>query len=236
MAELCRPDHVHLVDLSGYQRQVDYQALGEQGFCGGIVKLTEGQTLVAKLGAEHTRGLADALLLQGGYHYGTPHLGRRHDDAEREARHFVRVLRGLDRPPTLRMWLDLEEGKEVLTPADLHRWTVDWLQETHALVGMMPGLYASGRYLELLDLAELAELGVPLWIPQYLAKDTAPWALHLSLRDARLKAGTGPRRPQAAPWHLWQWTSKGQARGVKGDLDMNIAPSLEPLVAPHPMR
>lgn len=227
-----RPDYVHGLDVSGWQKPLDWPAVAAAGFVYAWVKATEGQDYVARGLGEHADGIhrrsggingAPAMLL-GYYHFATP--GTSHRDAEREAIHYVRTL--ADHPPaTLRPVLDLERGREQHTRETLTRWVLDWMGAVEEITGVAPILYA-GRYLKRVDLAQLTRY--PLWIPHYPALKSAPMSLHRRLRDERLDSGRGPRRPDGTPWACWQWTSSGEIAGARGRIDLNIAPSIGPLL------
>lgn len=226
-----RQDYVHGLDVSASQKSVDWRAVARAGYVYCFVKATEGQTHTSPTVELHATGVhsrsadngAPALLL-GYYHFATPDTARR--DAEREARHFVRTTERLP-PSTLRPVLDLEAGKDQHTRGTLTRWALDWLGEVEAMMGVRPILYA-GSYLRRVD--ALAFDTYPLWVSHYPATKLAPLALHRSLRDSRLDDGRGPSRPDGLGWACWQWTSSGRVPGIDGRVDLNIAPSLEPLL------
>lgn len=230
MTDLFRRDFCHGIDVSRYQQdRVDYERVAEQGVMWCMIGVTQGQTHVSPARDMHTLGCARASILHGGYHFATPGPDPR--DAILEARHFVRVLRDLPVAPNLRPALDLEVGRD-LGAARLTRWVLDFCEEVEALVGFAPMLYA-GKYLRYIDADKVAHL--VKWVSHYLAKDGTPWGGIVELRDARIATGLGPSRPTGVEWHAWQWTSEGRVEGIRGHVDLNIAPAIKPLLAPRRM-
>src|SRR5690606_28660012 len=100
-SELLAEGWIHGVDVSDYQdpARLDWGKMREAGTANGgtgiqfaWVKLTEGQTFVAKHSRDHTLGAHLSGMLVGGYHYARPDTDVGPADPIREAQHFVGEL------------------------------------------------------------------------------------------------------------------------------------------------
>lgn len=192
------------IDVSHWQGRIDWDKVARSGVQFVVAKATEGTWMVDPE-YERNRTLArKAGLWFTAYHYANP--SRRPGDAVREADWFLRHarLRGTDLLPAL----DLEEDGG-LTPAELERWTLQWMRRVETRLGVKPMLYTSPGFWSgwVDDSTDLARAGFhTLWLSHWGTR--TPWI------PADGWSGRG--------WTFWQWTDVGRVRGISGSVDRNI--------------
>jgi lysozyme len=135
----------------------------------------------------------------------TPEAARQ--DARREAWVFtsaVGELRGRD----LRPVLDFETPFDGMSPEVLRVWARVWLRRVENALGAKPIIYTNHSSWQATgDARGFARRGHDLWV--------AHWGVPRSqiLVPAANWAGRG--------WSIWQWTSQGRVRGIRGNVDLN---------------
>jgi lysozyme len=122
------------IDVSHYQGEVDWFAVARGSVKFAFAKATEGNLWVDQTFARNWKGIQEAGLFRGTYHFGRP--GR---DAETQAAHFASTVGPLtfrDLPPVL----DLEEddGKPA---ADVLSWARAFVMKAEALFGRKLMIY-----------------------------------------------------------------------------------------------
>jgi lysozyme len=198
---------LHGIDVSEWQGQLDWRhvRLPGQELAFAFAKSTEGVAEVDPHFAHNWRGIRDAGLRRGAYHYATPHsagsLGGLRAQATAEAEHMLREIEaagGLhdgDLPPTL----DLEYPSTNLDGAQLHEWVGVWAATIAKHVGRPPIIYTGGFWKERLA-GYTDAFGCPLWLAQY-----GPPVV--------------PRAWRA--WTFWQYTDAGHLEGISGSVDLD---------------
>ena len=208
---------LRLIDLSNNNKgPIGFEQLRHSGIFGVWHKVSEGIRFADpdwKLRAGSARM---AGLRVGGYHFARPAKGA----AAAEAEYFARLLGTIHRRD-LRPFLDLEVNDSKLTPAELHLWARTFLDEFHSRTGVRAFTYSSPGYI----------------IPQHWA-ETFGTGAGLLLADYGPDDGADHGYTVPAPWHraaAHQYTSRGRAAGVTGNVDLWHATSRFPLLA-HPIR
>ncbi len=184
------------VDVSDYQGQVDWQVVAASGRTFAICKATEGIGFTCKTFARNWKGILEAGLVRGAYHFGRP------DDNSpaAEVDHFLFVIdaAGGVQPGDL-LALDLEDGT-----GDLAGWTLNWLRLVEARTGITPLLYSSPSFLARHNLTG-PDLGAyPLWLASYRPDPPDP----------------------PSDWDrltLWQHTDRAGVPGINGFCDESVA-------------
>jgi lysozyme len=126
-------------------------------------------------------------------------------DARMEARVFLREV-GRLRRGDLRPALDLETPFGELDAPRLRLWIRTWLERVEEQLGVKPIIYTNHSSWQATgDTRRFARLGHPLWVAQ--------WEVRSPLVPADDWAGLG--------WRVWQFTSSGKVRGIKGRVDRN---------------
>lgn len=214
------PGTVPGIDLSGWNRVTDYDAIREDGvrFC--WVKASEGRSHVSTRASEHVRGCEEAGIPSGVYHFARP--DEHPDDPVREAEHMLRELDDLDARCLLPA-LDYEVDAAGL---DQTAWVASFLLHCWERLDVMPVLYA-GKLLrqgkvDLPRLAETLPVRPQIWSARYpTAKGTT---IEVFQRLAIEQIDRGPRVPG---WNVWQWSSSWSPRWSPGHIDVNAARDLD---------
>lgn len=126
------------LDLSNYQWAIDLHQCKDQ-FAFGIVKATEGQSMVDKSFEKHMQNLWLMDKCLGCYHYARPDLHTNIEEMKKEAEHFC---------STVQKWvgkalffLDWEaKNKENLELAKC------WLETVHDITGVKPLIYVTSSF------------------------------------------------------------------------------------------
>lgn len=157
-------DRVFGIDVSHYQGNVNWELVAGGRTQFAIAKATEGSTLVDQSFARNWKGIQEAGLFRGAYHYAHPG-----GDPETQAAFFASVVGPLgfrDLPPAL----DLETADN--HPADyVQDWTRRFLTKANALFGRKLLVYSGQFWRETLKNPKDDFFGEhALWLPAYQAE------------------------------------------------------------------
>ena len=168
------------VDVSRYQRAVNWADLRAQGVAFAYLKASEGETVGNDYFELHRDGARAAGVLWGAYHFVRPQT-----PVEAQAAQFLRVLGGDtgDLPPVL----DVEVDGGLPTDS-LKARVVRLAQRVEAATGRRPVIYAGASFYR--DRLAPSLDPYPLWVAQY--RDELPsverWAIWQYTDQARLRA------------------------------------------------
>lgn len=186
------------VDVSRYQRTVDWDVLVRSGHTFVFVKATEGTGHRSPTHDEQRAGSRAAGLVQGGYHYARP----AQSSGTLQAR-FFHANGGAWAPDglTLPGALDLEYAEEGdpchgLTPVEMRTWVREFSDEYRRLSGRIPVIYTQAEVWDACTGGDPSFGDHPLWLFDHA--------------DLPGDLPTGWERPT-----LWQ-------RGVETQLDRNV--------------
>jgi lysozyme len=188
------------VDVSHYQKVIDWRSVSQSGISFVFVKATEGMSLKDKLFDRNWERIKREGLRRGAYHFFRPSIS-----AENQASHFIEsvALEIGDFPPVLDV-----EVRDGVSKKELLMGIHAWLVFTEMEYGVKPILYTNQNFYNKYLKNEFT--GYPLWIARY------------GLREPRLKDNAG--------WTFWQYSSTGQIEGIEGKTDFNVySGSLEEL-------
>lgn len=180
------------IDVSHWQREVDFGQVADAGVTFCFCKATEGLTFIDPRFAVNWPAMKAAGLLRGAYHFGRPAA---------DPRAQADFVHDTVRPTTgdLPLVLDLEQDDGV-EPAAVRAWTEAFVARLRELLGVPPIIY-TGLYFWRDKADDGDALDCPLWLPAYV-EDPAKYV------------------PQAwSHWTFWQYTSKGSVAGVRGNVD-----------------
>jgi lysozyme len=187
------------IDVSHYQRKIDWGAVAGSGvqFC--FIKATEGGRDVDASFKGHWQGAATAGLIRGAYHFFRPQA-----PVSTQADLFAHTLGELQ-PGDLRPALDLEgtAGWADTPPADRAPLALNMLQAIECRLGVTPIVYTSPWFATemLTSVPTLARF--PIWIAQYTQE----------LR---------PNVPKPwNTWNFWQHSQSGNVPGISGFVDLD---------------
>jgi lysozyme len=195
------------IDVSHWQRQVDWRQVAAQGIRFAFAKATQGVGGVDPCWRQNRADAAAAGVPLGAYHFAVPQDHAAIDEADW-------CLRTVGQPSAteLPIALDLEAYADGLSPAALCQWADTWLSRVHACTGRTPILYTGTSFLQ-------HQLGGghglehwPLWIARYRgAADIDP----------------GPVGAWS-DWTIWQYASSETRAGVDGHVDTDWLAGGEP--------
>ncbi len=180
------------IDVSHWQRSVDFKAVAAAGITFCFCKATEGLDFTDPRFADNWPAMREAGLIRGAYHFGRPGA-----DAATQAERFHDTVRpeGGDLP----LVLDLEQT-DGATPDEVRRWTETFVERLRSLQSAAPIIYA-GLFFWRDKAGDGDALGCPLWLAAYV----------------KTPSRYVPRAWER--WSFWQYTSKGSVAGVRGRVD-----------------
>ena len=194
------------IDVSNWQRQIDWLAAAGSGRTFVFAKATEGTTFTDVTFAVNRAGAAGVGMHVGAYHLARP-TGATDAavvaSAVAQADYFVSVAQ--PKPGELLPVLDLEVTGN-LSVARLTLWVQTWLSEVRERTGSRPIIYVSPAFWKkyMGDSPVFALAGNPLWI--------AHWTqAALPILPGASWGGAG--------WSVWQWSNCDHIPGVTGCVD-----------------
>lgn len=184
---------VHGIDVSHYQKKVDWKRVASQGIDFAFIKATEGETYKDSFFCENWAGMKAAGVKRGAYHFFRPTLS-----AEAQAINFIEMadLRNGDFVPVLDV-----EVIDGVSPEKFLQQMDEWLLIVEDHFKVKPIIYTYQNFYNK-HLAGHYE-GYPVWIARY-----SSW------RKPRLRANQD--------WQFWQYGNKGQLAGINGPVDFNV--------------
>lgn len=184
---------VHGIDVSHYQRQIDWPLVAAQDIHFAFVKATEGETLRDSLFSRNWRAAKDAGLKRGAYHFFRPAAA-----PENQAKNFLEahVFETGDLLPVLDI-----EVTDAVNASTLRKRAATWLRIVEKACGAKPIIYTNQKFFNQY-LAGHFE-GYPVWIARY---------------NPFLK----PRLQKDSDWHFWQYGNQGKLKGIDGPVDFNV--------------
>jgi lysozyme len=202
---------VFLSDVSGHQRNVDWDAYRKAGRAGALCKATQHTTFVSDQFRSQRAGMARVgLVFRGIYHFAGHQADPERNkpasllNASDEADHFIATVGDLDGEVPA---LDLEVAPPGMGPKDLADWALIWLERVESRYGMVPLLYTSEDFLNSKVKKDQRLRKFTLWVAAYRAND-----------------GKVPSKEPDTPWPwtFWQYTSKAQVPGISTLADDNV--------------
>ncbi len=187
------------IDVSKWQSR--YATLNNEGNTDFVmIKLTEGETYVDPMAANHTISACNKNVLIGFYHYARPDL---HSDPTKEALNFgKRVLEFCRYYSLSHVMLALDFEEWVLGPNECDEWCRRWLDIVLDIVGYKPLLYVNGS--RVAQFARVPEGDYGLWLARW--PKTTP--THEGIASVRNNT------------HNWPVCAMWQYRGAPLDLDV----------------
>ena len=195
------------IDVSGYQKDIDWQKVKDAGIDFAILKI--GNINAREADGWYTDSYFQLNVTECerlGIPYGvyTYSYAKNADDAVKGANHIIALLKGHN--PTLPVYLDLEDDS--IKDTD-HAAIAKAFCSTISAAGYAPGIYASASWFKnILTDPCFSNSGWGIWTAQY-------W--YGQRYDASL--GLGPEYP--AKFDCWQYSFHGSVPGVSGDVDVD---------------
>jgi lysozyme len=199
------------VDVSNWQRTIDWSKVAAAGKRFAFIKATEGVNYDDPYYTPNREGAQAAGIAVAAYHFARPDLHPTLQGAKNEADHFVdgAAIGVGDILPVL----DLERGDN-LSPTKLIDWAATWLQEVKRRTGVKPIIYSGpARWTSNMNnTTQFANQGYRLWLahwctPPGTSGNPCPWV------PAKNWGGHG--------WTFWQYTDCGHVPGIAGCTDLD---------------
>ena len=195
------------IDVSGYQKDIDWQKVKDAGIDFAILKI--GNINAREPDGWYTdsrfqRNLSECERLGIPYGVYAYSYAKNADDAVKGANHIIALLEG--HKPTLPVYLDLEDNS--IKDTD-HATIATAFCNTISAAGYTPGIYASASWFKnILTDPCFTNSGWGIWTAQY-------W--YGQRYDASL--GLGPEYP--AKFDCWQYSILSTVPGIDGHCDIN---------------
>lgn len=185
---------VYGVDVSHYQRDIDWEKVRLNEVAFAFLKATEGKSLLDKKFKHNWQKSGEAGIIRGAYHFYRPHVS-----PEKQAEHFIATveLEPGDLPPVLDVEVKGLKSKEKLQN-DLQVW----LQLVEEAYGVKPIIYTNYKfYVDYL---------------QGRFNDYHLWIAHYKVPKLLLE------RSDSVKLAFWQHTDAGVVDGIEGIVDCNV--------------
>ncbi len=194
------------IDISNWQRLIDWLAVSGTGTTFVFAKATEGTTYTDVTFALNRSGAEGIGVRFGAYHFAKPSGSTDAAavaSAVAQADYFLSVAQPL--PGELLPALDVENAGD-LSVARLTLWVQAWLDQVVARTGVRPLVYVSPSFWKtrLGDSPVVAVSGHRLWIAHW-TKDALP------ILPGASWGGLG--------WSFWQWSNCQKIAGIVGCVD-----------------
>lgn len=184
---------VHGIDVSHYQKHIDWKAVAAQGIHFAFIKATEGETFRDSLFCRNWMEIKDAGIKRGAYHFFRPTLS-----AETQVKNFIEgiELGHGDLAPVLDVEVVDGVSEEVL-----RQGVMTWLHLVESTYKIKPIIYTNQKFFNRYLAGHF--YGYPIWIARYNS-----W-FKPCLRDHH-------------DWAFWQYGNKGRLEGINSYVDFNV--------------
>jgi lysozyme len=184
------------IDVSQYQAKINWRELSsKQKIDFVFIRATAGNNRIDSQFFYNWEEAKKYNIARGAYHYYRPN-----ENSKEQAENFINTvnLEKGDLPPVL----DIEEYSRIQSNRSLKTGVLNWLNLVEEHYRITPILYTYNRFYVNLFINDSRFVKYPLWIAWY---NTA-------------------RNPDeiTEDWDFWQFTDKGYAKGIDGDLDINV--------------
>ena len=205
------------IDVSSWQRNIDFEQVKNDGIEVVYIKASEGRTLRDPY-FERNYEMAKANGLKVGfYHYVT---ARTNEDAILQAQFFSKVIEGKE--PDCKLAMDFESFGN-LSLDEINEIGLTFMRTVEEITGKEVVIYSNTYNARTIFSGEITDY--PLWLAQWQVSepsDNGKWST----------------------WAGWQYTSKGQIAGINGYVDRDkfteemflngISPIPKPEPGPEP--
>lgn len=185
-------DLIEGIDVSSWQREIDFEKVKRSGIEIVYIKSSEGFTLVDPYFERNYSEAKKNGLKVGFYHYVT---ARSVEQAIRQARFFVSNIAG--KVPDCKLAMDFESFGD-LSKYEINQIGLAFIKEVEFLSNKEAIVYSNTYTAR--TIFEGALTKYPLWVAQYQVSNPTP-------------NGNWPT------WAGWQYTSKGNVDGINGYVD-----------------
>ena len=182
------------IDVSGYQREIDFRKVKEDGIEIVYIKSSEGSNYIDSHFERNYKEARKNGLKIGFYHYVT---ARTEEQAKKQAQFFVSVISG--KVVDCKLAMDFESFGS-LTREEINRIGLVFMQTVEQLSGKETILYSNAYTANTIWRGEITKY--PLWVAQYGVNEPQ-------------NNGTWNS------WAGWQYTDMGEVNGISTYVDRN---------------
>ncbi len=184
---------IHGIDVSHYQKHIDWPTVASQGINFAFIKATEGEFFRDSLFCKNWNEIKDAGIRRGAYHFFRPTV-----PVEAQVKNFIEAIElgHGDLAPVLDVEVDDGVSEE-----ELRQSVLSWLNLVESTYKIKPIVYTNQKFFNRYFSGHLE--GFPIWIARY---------------NRWLK----PRLCDKQEWSFWQYGNKGRLEGINGDVDFNV--------------
>ncbi len=151
-----------VVDLSHWNRNINFKLAKEDGIVGIIHKATQGLKYVDGEYAKRRKAAEEEELLWGAYHFG---VGEK--SGKDQADHFLETIGDSS---SILLALDIEENKD--GKSITAKQAEDFVNRVYVVTGRLPLIYGNAYFLKDFVTPTLTEC--PLWLSKWGAEPTLP--------------------------------------------------------------
>jgi lysozyme len=199
-----------IIDISSNNGHIDWNEVVNDGVTDVIIRLSLGFGDKDQMAEKYAAEAKSVGLKISYYHLAYPDTkqGSITDDASKEANYFTSHFIAGQMPSPRWLAIDLEKMSSgwdtPLNKTDYLKWVQIFISQVYANTGITCLIYSNKSYLEE-HLPSNHPLGsIPLWIANY-------------------NNVIAPPLPNGwAQFFMWQYSSKGLIRGIKGNVDLNV--------------
>ncbi len=183
---------VHGIDVSHYQRTIDWETVSHQDIDFVFVKASEGETYQDSFFVRNWVGIDNLNIIKGAYHFFYPSL-----DVDKQVHNFSSIVQldTGDLPPVL----DFEHIGNLSKPEIVTKLK-HWLTKIEAHYNIRPIIYTNYKLYKKYIHGDFE--GFPIWIARYNSE--------------------APYLKRSSNWQFWQYGDRGEVHGIKGDVDLNV--------------
>ena len=183
------------IDVSSWQRNIDFSKVKEAGIEIVYIKSSEGRTLIDPYFNQNYENAKANGLKVGFYHYLT---ARSEYDAEVQANFFASVISGKE--PDCKLAMDFESFGN-LSMNEINAIGLTFMKKVQEITNKEVVIYSNTYNARTIFSGEITNYS--LWLAQ--------WQVNEPSNNGKWNT-----------WSGWQYTSKGQIPGVNGDVDLSV--------------
>lgn len=209
------------IDVSGYQKNIDWQAVKSSGIDFAILKIgniDESETDGWYTDSCFVRNMTECERLGIPYGVYVYAYGKSTWAYENGADHIISLLKG--HHPSLPVYLDLEDdsinpGQTSITNQQLLQFSRAFCDRISA-AGYYPGIYSgAGWFKYYLTDSAYTSGEWSIWTAQY------PYAKRYDDCIDESESGDWPEYPARGKYDFWQYSSRAEVPGISGNVDIN---------------
>lgn len=187
------------IDVSHYEKTIDWAAVRSSGVRFAYIKATEGTGFIDPFFRTNWASAQESGLLRGAFHF-----FKANEPVEEQVKLFLDTVGTVGRddlPPALD--LEKDPGWAALTPSERVDRALAWLAGVQSALNVVPVIYTGPSFAVDTLGSDRRLKPFPLWLAHYTQASQpavpTPWSA----------------------WDYWQYTNRGSVPGVTGFVDLD---------------